>query len=81
MRFGRQQTQLHDNAAAIIDDTPLRDGERAFAVDVLADSPVQPLLRAAGFHQVGESVLMRCGEAGKVRFDEVVALASLGSMG
>jgi ribosomal protein S18 acetylase RimI-like enzyme len=56
-------------------------GAGEIAVDVLADSPVRPLLRAAGFRQVGESVLMRCGEAGKVRLVEVVALASLGSMG
>jgi hypothetical protein len=56
-------------------------GAGEIAVDVLADSPVRPLLLAAGFHQVGESVLMRCGESDRMRFVEVVALASLGSMG
>ena len=56
-------------------------GAGEIAVDVIADSPVRPLLLAAGFRQVGESVLMRCGAAGTVRLVEVVALASLGSMG
>jgi N-acetylglutamate synthase-like GNAT family acetyltransferase len=56
-------------------------GAGEIAVDVIKASPVRPLLHAAGFRQVGESVLMMCGEAGKVRLTEVVALASLGSMG
>lgn len=51
------------------------------AVDVLGSSPVRTLLKAAGFRQTGETVLMMRGEPGKVKFGEVVALASLGSMG
>ena len=56
-------------------------GSGEIAVDVLGGSPVRPLLSAAGFRQCGETVLMMRGEAGRVRFGEVVALASLGSMG
>jgi len=56
-------------------------GAGEIAVDVLGGSPVRPLLSAAGFRQCGETVLMMRGEAGRVRFGEVVALASLGSMG
>lgn len=50
-------------------------------VDVIGSSPVRKLLSAAGFQQMGETVLMTRGEGGKVRFGEIVALASLGSMG
>ena len=49
--------------------------------DLLGGSPVRSLLNAAGFRQTGETVLMMRGEPGKVKFGEVVALASLGSMG
>lgn len=56
-------------------------GPGEIAVDVMGGSPVRPLLHAAGFCQGGETVLMVRGEAGKVRLAEVVALASLGSMG
>lgn len=56
-------------------------GQGEIAVDVIGGSPVRSLLQAAGFRQAGETVLMMCGEAGKVRLAEVVALASLGSMG
>ena len=56
-------------------------GPGEIAVDVIGGSPVRPLLQAAGFRQGGETVLMMRGEAGKVRLAEVVALASLGSMG
>jgi GNAT superfamily N-acetyltransferase len=50
-------------------------------IDLLGGSPVRALLNAAGFRQNGETVLMMCGEPGKVRFGEIMALASLGSMG
>jgi len=56
-------------------------GPGEIAVDVIGGSPVRPLLQAAGFRQGGETVLMMRGAAGKVRLAEVVALASLGSMG
>jgi N-acetylglutamate synthase-like GNAT family acetyltransferase len=56
-------------------------GAGDIAVDVIGGSPVRPLLRAAGFYQSGETVLMICGEAARTRLAEVVALASLGSMG
>jgi GNAT superfamily N-acetyltransferase len=49
--------------------------------DLLGGSPVRSLLNPAGFCQTGETVLMMRGEPGKVKFGEVVALASLGSMG
>lgn len=51
------------------------------AVDMIGGSPVRKLLSAAGFQQVSETVLMMRGEGGMVRFGEIVALASLGSMG
>lgn len=51
------------------------------AVDVLGSSPVRTLLKAAGFRQAGETVLMMRGESGKVKLGEIVSLASLGSMG
>ncbi|HSR25150.1 MAG TPA: GNAT family N-acetyltransferase [Candidatus Eisenbacteria bacterium] len=54
---------------------------RDLAVDVIGGSPVRILLHAAGFRQAGETVLMVRGEPGAFRPGEVVALASLGSMG
>ena len=51
------------------------------AVDLIGGSPVRALLAASGFRQAGETVLMLCGEAGAMKRAEVVALASLGSMG
>lgn len=51
------------------------------AVDVVGGSPVQMLLAAAGFRRTGETVLMVRGKPGPVKFGEIVALASLGSMG
>jgi GNAT superfamily N-acetyltransferase len=51
------------------------------AIDLLGGSPVRQLLQAAGFQQAGETVLMVRGLPGAVRLGEVVALASLGSMG
>lgn len=56
-------------------------GRGEMAVDMIGGSPVRTLLSAAGFQQAGETVLMMRGETGKVRFGEIVALASLGSMG
>ncbi|MCM2263953.1 MAG: GNAT family N-acetyltransferase [Desulfuromonadales bacterium] len=57
------------------------DGGGEVAVDLLGGSPVGALLPVAGFHPAGETVLMMRGAAGMVRLGEVVALASLGSMG
>lgn len=57
------------------------NGAGEIAVDVLGGSPARILLYAAGFRQAGETVLMLRGESGAVKFDEIVALASLGSMG
>jgi GNAT superfamily N-acetyltransferase len=51
------------------------------AVDLIGGSPMRELLRTTGFCQTGESVLMLRGAPGTVKFDEIVALASLGSMG
>jgi hypothetical protein len=56
-------------------------GAGEIAIDVLGGSPVRILLQAAGFRQTGETVLMLRGASGAVKFGEVVALASLGSMG
>jgi GNAT superfamily N-acetyltransferase len=56
-------------------------GRGELAVDVLGDSPLRLLLQAAGFRQSGETVLMVRGESGQVQLGQVVALASLGSMG
>lgn len=56
-------------------------GAGEIAVDINSTSPVRPLLHAAGFRQSGETVLMRRGDPEGVRHGEVVALASLGSMG
>lgn len=49
--------------------------------DVLASSPVQPLLQAAGFERRGGCDLMVCGEADEVNLSSLVSFASLGSMG
>jgi len=51
------------------------------AVDLLGGSPVRTLLAAEGFRQTGDTVLMLRGDPGKVQFDKIMALASLGSMG
>jgi len=56
------------------------DGVGEIAVDAIGGNPVRLLLHAAGFRQSGETVLMTRG-TGKVRLGEIVALASLGSMG
>lgn len=56
-------------------------GGGEMAVDVLGDSPMRILLQAAGFRQTGETLLMVRGESAQVKFNEIVALASLGSMG
>jgi GNAT superfamily N-acetyltransferase len=56
-------------------------GGGEIVLDVLGGSPVRILLSAAGFCQTGETVLMMRGEPGVVKFGEIVALASLGSMG
>jgi len=49
--------------------------------DVVESSPLQPLLRAAGFARQGRCDLMVRGRADGVRLLNLVALASLGSMG
>lgn len=56
-------------------------GTGEIVLDVLGGLPVRILLHAAGFRQTGETVLMMRGEPGAVKLGEVVALASLGSMG
>lgn len=57
------------------------DGAGEVVVDLLGGSPVRSLLSAAGFCRTGETVLMVRGEPGTVKSGEIVALASLGSMG
>jgi GNAT superfamily N-acetyltransferase len=49
--------------------------------DVIESSPLQSLLRAAGFTRQGRCDLMVRGTASGVRLSQVVSLASLGSMG
>jgi len=49
--------------------------------DVLESSPLQSLLRGAGFARQGRCDLMVRGKAEGVRLGNLVALASLGSMG
>ena len=56
-------------------------GGGELAIDVIGGSPVGMLLAAAGFRQTGETVLMVRGESDPMKFAEIVALASLGSMG
>ena len=50
-------------------------------VDALASSPARQLLAAAGFVCVGKNALMVLGDAGPVRKDMMLSLASLGSIG
>lgn len=57
------------------------DGAGEIAADVVGGSPVRLLLKVAGFHQTGETVLMMRGASGAMKIGEIVALASLGSMG
>ncbi|HXV21379.1 MAG TPA: GNAT family N-acetyltransferase [Desulfuromonadales bacterium] len=49
--------------------------------DAIESSPLQSLLRAAGFTRQGRCDLMVRGETGGVRLADLVSLASLGSMG
>jgi GNAT superfamily N-acetyltransferase len=49
--------------------------------DVIESSPLQSLLRAAGFNRQGRCELMVRGETDRVQLAKLVALASLGSMG
>jgi len=49
--------------------------------DIFETSPLQALLRAAGFTRQGRCDLMVRGSAAGVRISQVVSLASLGSMG
>jgi GNAT superfamily N-acetyltransferase len=49
--------------------------------DVIESSPLQSLLRAAGFARQGRCDLMARGGTQDVRIENLVALASLGSMG
>ncbi|HEY7746249.1 MAG TPA: GNAT family N-acetyltransferase [Desulfuromonadales bacterium] len=49
--------------------------------DVIESSPLQSLLRAAGFNRQGRCELMVRGSAAGVRLSQLVSLASLGSMG
>ncbi len=59
----------------------LRDPRRELFVDVVADSPVKMLLPASGFTRSGETTLMVRGPRDGVALQEMVALASLGSIG
>ncbi len=56
-------------------------GGEELAIDLIGGSPIRILLAAVGFNRVGSTVLMVRGEPGTVKFGEIVALASLGSMG
>lgn len=57
-------------------------GEKVELVaDILESSPLQSLLRAAGFSRRGRCELMVRGRVNNVRMDKLVALASLGSCG
>lgn len=56
------------------------EGEELVA-DVLASSPLKPLLAAAGFTAGGYNDLMVRGETAGIDLSRLVALASLGSMG
>jgi len=58
----------------------LRQSNRELVVDVLAGSPVKPLLAAAGFARSGDNLLMARGAHGAVALQEMVSLASLGSV-
>jgi len=49
--------------------------------DVIESSPLQSLLRAAGFTRQGRCDLMVRGSTAGVRLTQTVSLASLGSMG
>jgi hypothetical protein len=49
--------------------------------DVVESSPLQSMLRAAGFARQGRCDLMVRGSAAGVRLSQLVSLASLGSMG
>lgn len=50
-------------------------------IDVLEHSPLNSLLERQGFQPGGSNELMACGPTDAVRFDQIVALASLGSLG
>ena len=57
------------------------DPQVEVVVDVLASSAVRQLLAATGFACTGKNLLMVLGDAGHVRRDMMVSLASLGSIG
>jgi len=50
-------------------------------VDLLASSPIRQLLAGAMFERVGETALMARGDRSGVKLNEMVSLASLGSVG
>jgi GNAT superfamily N-acetyltransferase len=54
---------------------------KELAADILESSPVGALLAAAGFEPRGRTDLMVLGSTSGVQLSQVVALASLGSMG
>lgn len=56
-------------------------GGAELVTDVLASSPVQSLLLAAGFEPCGQTALMANGPLDGVDLGALVSLASLGSMG
>lgn len=57
------------------------DPDVEVVVDALASSPVRQLLAATGFACTGRNLLMVLGDAGHVRREMMVSLASLGSIG
>lgn len=60
--------------AAAAPDVPL-------VVDLFASSPLPELCAASGMQCIGRTVLMAYGDSGSVNLENMVALASLGSMG
>jgi len=57
------------------------DPEKEVVIDLLTSSIVRPLLAEAGLECVGENLLMVHGEASGIDRSQMVALASLGSVG
>lgn len=55
--------------------------EAALVIDLIASSPLRPLLAEAGFTPGGRSELMVRGDWSAVRLEQMVSLASLGSVG
>lgn len=57
------------------------DADLDVVIDLLVSSPVRSLLPEAGLHKRGENLLMVQGDDSAVARDQMVALASLGSVG